>query len=225
MYSKGYNLLFAYVYIREKLQINNFNDLEYFSNTFRWQDSNQPRHRITAAGTWDLPFGKGRPLLGDASRIVDAAIGGWKLAGVWTYSTGAFVRFGNLIANGSPCLDNPTPGRWFNTDAFSRLPANTYVLRTNPLQYDCLTGPRFSQLDATLTKDFAVTERVRVELKMAAYNATNSLNRAGPNTDINSSQFGTALFQGTPASNFGAQTQELGNITGRQVELGLKIRF
>ncbi len=32
-------------------------------------------------------------------------------------------------------------------------------------------------------------------------------------------------FQGTPASNFGAQTQELGNITGRQVEIGMKIRF
>jgi hypothetical protein len=64
-----------------------------------------------------------------------------------------------------------------------------------------------------------------MELKMAAYNAINSLNRGGPNTDVNSSQFGTALFQGTPAANFGAQTQQLGNITGRQVELGLKIRF
>ena len=61
---------------------------------------------------------------------VDAAIGGWKLAGVWTYSSGAFVRFGNLIVNGNPCLDNPTPERWFDTDVFSRLPANTYVIRT-----------------------------------------------------------------------------------------------
>ncbi len=225
MYSQGYNFLFAYVYIHEKLQINNFNDSDYNAGTLRWQDSNQPRHRLTAAGTWDLPFGRGKKLVPDASRALDAAIGGWKLAGVWTYSTGAFVRFGNLVANGNPCLDNPTPERWFDTSAFSRLPANTYVIRSNPMQYDCLTGPRFSQLDATLTKDFAITERVRVELKMAAYNATNSLNRAGPNTDINSSQFGQALFQGTPASSFGAQTQELGNITGRQVELGLKIRF
>jgi len=225
MYSKGYNFLFGYVYIREKMEISNFNDLDYFNGALRWLDSNQPRHRITAAGTWDLPIGKGRPILGKAPFLVDAAIGGWKLAGVWTYSTGAFVRFGNLIVNGDPCIDNPTPSRWFNTEAFSRLPANTYVIRTNPWQYNCLTGPRFSQLDATLMKDFPVGERVRVELKMAAYNATNSLNRAGPNTDVNSSQFGTALFQGTPASSFGAQTQELGNITGRQVELGLKIRF
>ena len=41
MYSQGYNLLFAYVYIREKVQINNFNDADYYSNTFRWQDSNR----------------------------------------------------------------------------------------------------------------------------------------------------------------------------------------
>jgi hypothetical protein len=225
MYSKGFNMLFAYVYIREKTEINSFNDADLFNNSFRWQNSNQPRHRITAAGTWDLPFGKGQPFLTDAPRALDAAIGGWKLAGVWTFSTGAFVRFGNLIENKSPCIDDPTPQRWFDTSAFSRLPANTYVLRSNPLQYDCLTGPKFSQLDATLTKDFAITERVRMELKMAAYNAINRLNRAGPNTDINSSQFGTALFQGTPAANFGAQTQELGNITGRQVEIGLKLRF
>ena len=167
-----------------------------FANTFRWQDSNQPRHRVTAAGTWDLPFGKGRPfsamLRGRWMR--QSAVGSWQACG--RYSTGAFVRFGNLIANGNPCLDNPTPERWFDTSAFSRLPANTYVIRTNPMQYDCLTGRRFSQLDATLTKDFAVTESVRVELKMAAYNATNSLNRAGPNTDINSSQFGTGAVPG-----------------------------
>ena len=42
---------------QEKLQINTFNDMDYFSGTLRWQDSNQ-RHRITAAGTWDLPFSK-----------------------------------------------------------------------------------------------------------------------------------------------------------------------
>jgi hypothetical protein len=225
MYSKGYNFLAAYVYIKEKMEINNFNDLDYFTNTFRWQDSDQPRHRLTAAGTWDLPVGKGRPFMGSAPRVVDYALGGWKLAGVWTYTSGSFIRFGNLIVNGSPCVDNPTPERWFNTSVFSRLPANTYVLRTNPLFYDCLTGPGFSKIDATLSKEFAVTERVRAEFKMAAYNAANSLNRGGPNTDINSSQFGQALFQGQPGGTFGPQGQELTGITGRQVEIGMKIIF
>ena len=89
MYSKGFNLLFAYVYIREKLETNSFNDADLFTNTFRYQDSNQPRHRITTAGTWDLPFGKGRRYLGSASRAVDAAVGGWKLRVSGPTSTGA----------------------------------------------------------------------------------------------------------------------------------------
>ena len=60
------------------------------------------------------------------------------------------------------------------------IPANTYVLRTNPMQYGCLVGPHFWNLDANLTKAFNFTERVHAELKMAAYNATNRLNRGDP---------------------------------------------
>ncbi len=236
-YSKGYNFLFAYVYIREKAQTNLLNDLNYFENKLVWQDSDQPRHRFNVAGTWDLPMGHGRSYLRNVSRAVDAVIGGWKLAGVWTFTSGQFVRFGNpgnpavpggaLVETGqSPCLANPTRSMWFNTAAFAKVPeGTTYMLRTNPLQYGCLTGPHFWVLDSTLTKDIRVTERVRAELKMAAYNATNRLNLGSPNTNINDSRFGTALFQGTPGGTFGAQTQQLGNITGRQVELGLKVRF
>jgi hypothetical protein len=60
---------------------------------------------------------------------------------------------------------------------------------------------------------------------MAAYNATNHLNLGAPNTNVLSSQFGQALFQGSPVGSFGAQSSQLGNLSGRQVELGLKIIF
>ena len=80
-------------------------------------------------------------------------------------------------------------------------------------------------LDATLAKTFSITERFKAELKMAAYNATNRLNLGNPNLDINSSLFGQALYQGSPAATFGPQTMELGNVSGRQVELGMKIIF
>jgi hypothetical protein len=42
---------------------------------------------------------------------------------------------------------------------------------------------------------------------------------------VTSSQFGQALFQGSPAATFGPQTMELGSISGRQVEIGMKIMF
>lgn len=224
-FSKGYNFLVSYVYIREKTQTNTFNDLNAFQNNLVYQESNQPRHRFNIASVWELPVGKGRAYLNSTPAVVDAVLGGWKVAGLWTFISGDFPRFGNYIVNGNPCISNPSPQGWFNTAAFSRIPANTYVLRTNPLQYDCLTGPHFWNLDANLTKAIRITERVHAELKMAAYNATNRLNRGDPDTNVLSSTFGKALFQGSPGGTIGAQGATYGNQSGRQVELGFKILF
>ena len=230
-FSKGYNFLVSYVYIREKAQTNGFlgggvfNDQQWYSNTLTYQDSNQPHHRFNIAATWELPMGKGKPLLNGLPRAADAVVGGWKIAGLWTFMSGDFPRFGNLVVTGDPCISNPTPQHWFNTSAFAPLPANTYVLRSNPLQYGCLTGPRFWNLDANLTKSFNITERVHAELKIAAYNATNHLNRGDPDTNVLSSTFGQALYQGSPGGTFGAQGATYGNQSGRQAELGFKLIF
>ncbi|HKV38083.1 MAG TPA: TonB-dependent receptor, partial [Blastocatellia bacterium] len=230
-FSKGYNFLVAYVYIREKTQTNGFqngsvfNDLEAYQNNLVYQDSNQPHHRFNIASTWELPFGKGKAYLNSLPKAADTLVGGWEVAGLWTFMSGDFPRFGNMIVTGNPCVSNPTPQHWFNTSAFSPIPANTYALRANPLQYACLTGPHFWNLDANLTKKINITDRVHAELKMAAYNATNRLNRGDPDTNVFSSTFGQALFQGSPGGTFGAQGATYGNQSGRQVEIGLKILF
>ncbi len=221
-FSQGYNFLFGYVYIREKVQQFN-NDVETYNNQLTWQDSNQPHHRITAAGSYELPIGKGRTYLANAPRVVDALIGGWQLVGVFTFTSGDFPRFGSLNVSGNPCVSNPTPQHWFNTSVFS-LPSG-YQSQTNPLQYNCLTGPSFIDLDASLVKNVHVTERIQTQLKMSAYNATNKLNRGDPDTNINDSTFGQALYQGSPAGQFGAQTATNGSNFGRQIEIGLKILF
>ncbi|HET8550335.1 MAG TPA: hypothetical protein VFL57_20130, partial [Bryobacteraceae bacterium] len=48
-------------------------------------------------------------------------------------------------------------------------------------------------LDMTFAKEFAITERVRFELKMESYNFTNSFMGADPSTDRNSSVFGRVV--------------------------------
>jgi len=224
-FSKGYNFLVSYVYIRERNQTNTFNDQDAYQNNLVYQDSNQPHHRFNIASTAELPFGKGHALLSTLPKAADAIVGGWKIAGLWTFTSGDYPRFGNLIVTGDPCVSNPSPQHWFNTAAFAPVPANTYVLRSNPLQYGCLVGPRFWNLDANLTKAFNITERIHAELKMAAYNATNRLNRGDPDTNVLSSTFGQALYQGSPGGSFGAQGATFGNQSGRQVEIGLKITF
>ena len=230
-FNKGYNFLVSYVYIREKAETNGFlngsvfNDQEWYSNQLVWQDSNQPHHRFNFAFTWELPVGKSKHFLRTAPKAADAIIGGWKLAALSTFISGDFPQFGNMIVNGNPCISNPTPQHWFNTAAFSPLPANTYVLRTNPLQYGCLTGPKFWNLDGNLTKSFTMFEKIHAELKIAAYNVTNRLNRGDPDTNVQSSTFGQTLYQGAPGGIFGAQTATYGNQSGRQAELGFKILF
>jgi hypothetical protein len=45
-------------------------------------------NRITLSGVYLLPIGRGRSLLSNAPRVVDAAIGGWELSSLYIYMTG-----------------------------------------------------------------------------------------------------------------------------------------
>ncbi|HZQ52512.1 MAG TPA: carboxypeptidase-like regulatory domain-containing protein [Bryobacteraceae bacterium] len=222
-FSHGYNFLFGYIYIREKTQ-GFWNDLETYQNQLVWQDSNQPHHRVTAAFTYELPLGKGKTYLASLPTVADAIIGGWQITGLITYTSGDYPRFGQALnVSGNPCVSNPTMQQWFNKSVFS-LPSG-YAIQTNPVQYSCLTGPSFFDLDASLLKNFHITERVQAQLKMTAYNATNKLNLGDPDTNFSDADFGQALFQGSPGGQFGAQTAVYGNQSGRQVELGFKLIF
>ena len=228
VFSHGFNFFGSYIYINETAQTNQFNDLTNYNNQMVWEPSNQPRHRFSMAGTYELPFGRGRQFFIGMNKATDYALGGWQITGIATFVSGDFPQFGNMVVTGNPCLSNPTPNEWFNTSAFSPISSSVpYSLRTNPLQYGCLTGPKFFDLDATLLKTIRVTEKVKLELKMSAYNATNRLNRGDPDTNIYDSTFGQALYQGNPGGNFGPSSQGGSSVsnTGRQVEFGLKLKF
>ena len=156
-FSKGYNFLVSYVYIREKAQTNVperqlFNDQQWYSTTSRIRTATSRTTASTSRAPGNCRSGRAAASRMHMPKAADAVVGGWKLAGLWTFISGDFPQFGNLIVTGNPCISNPTPQHWFNTAAFSQIPANTYVLRTNPLQYGCLTGPQFWNVDANLAK-------------------------------------------------------------------------
>lgn len=208
-FANGFNFMTGYAYIRERTD-NYFNDIDNYENHGSFIESANPRHRVTIAGTLQLPFGRGRKYMSEANRIVDGVLGGWQLLGASYYNSGQFLRFSGMNATSDPVVDNPTPQNWFDTSGFS--PLTPFTPRINPYQYSGLTGPSTLQIDATLSKQFLITERWKAELKMAAYNATNRLNRADPSTDVNSSTFGQTLRQRD-------------GYFGRRLELGLKILF
>ena len=45
-------------------------------------------------------MGQGKTYLGSASRAVDAIVGGWKVSGVLTHTSGAILRFGKMSYDG-----------------------------------------------------------------------------------------------------------------------------
>jgi Carboxypeptidase regulatory-like domain len=46
------------------------------------------RHILNANAIWDIPVGRGRTLLKDTNRFVDAVLGGWQLSSIFRYNTG-----------------------------------------------------------------------------------------------------------------------------------------
>ena len=208
-FANGFNLLFAYNFNREET-LQYFNNVQQYANYLSWQEGTSPRHRMSIAGTYELPFGKGRQFLAGASRALDAVVGGWHLSTVYTYHSGDFLQLGAYQMAGNPAISDPTPNHWFNTSMFQLLAP--YTARTNPWTYPGLTGPNFWDLDMTLAKNFTLLERFKSEFKLSAYNVTNTLMLQDPDLNLQDSTFGQSLLQ----SHFQ---------TGRQVELGLKIFF
>jgi hypothetical protein len=199
-FSNGFSFLAGYNFNREASS-NFFNADDQYARKLTFLDSNNPRHRLNVSGTYELPFGRGRRLLAHAPAIVNALLGGWSTTNLFNYNSGAFVRFGPLQVTGDPHIDHPTLTQAFNTSAFQILPA--FTKRTNPWQYEGLTGPRLVNLDSTLSKQFQIRERLRLEVKAEAYNVSNSFRPTDPNVTVTSSAFG----QSTNQANLGRSMQ------------------
>jgi len=198
-FSRGYTFLFAYNYNRER-NYNFFNDIDQFAERFTYLDSNNPRHRISAGGTYDIPIGRGRKLLPGLHPVVDAVVGGWSTSALLFANSGAFLRFGTMQVDGDPRIPNPTRDRWFDTSKFARQPA--FTPRSNPYQYDGLTGPTNWNLDMTLSKFFRITERVQFELRLEGYNVSNSFIPSDPVTNVTSGTFGRTVNQANRGREF-----------------------
>jgi hypothetical protein len=197
--ASGYSFLWAYNYNRQKTE-DFFNPDDRYAERFTYQPSSNPRHRMTLAGSYDLPFGRNRRFLAGLHSIPNAILGGWGLSGIYTYASGQFVRFNQLIVNGDPRIDDPNRDRWFDTSVFAQ--ALPFTPRTNPWQYEGVTGPRTWNVDLTLAKFFPITERVRIEFRMEGYNVTNSFIPNMPVTDVLSSAFGRSNNQGNLGREF-----------------------
>jgi hypothetical protein len=65
-------------------------------------------------------------------------------------------------------------------------------------------------LDLALQREFAVTEKVKFQVRAEAFNALNHTNLGTPNRFVNTPQFGTITEAATP---------------GRQIQFGARLSF
>lgn len=129
---------------------------------------------------------------------------GWQVNGIWTIRSGFpfTVQQSNTLntanssvrpdrlANGS--LANPTVNEWFDPGAF-RLVTCQFDYLANRCHYGnsgqgILDGPGFNSLDLSAFKNFAITERAKLQIRVEAFNIANHPNFNTPNATLTSSR-------------------------------------
>src|SRR5216683_4729026 len=158
----------------------------------------------TSAASWELPFGHGRAYVNGLSRGGDAVVGGWALSGIFNFEGGQYFTPYNLnspaILN-SPIFDRPDQigdpfkGGTVAANPTCKAPAQVRTVQTwyNPCAFvqpalftfgdagrNSLKGPGYGEVDLSLTKSFAITERAHLDFKWDVFNALNRLNLANP---------------------------------------------
>jgi hypothetical protein len=181
--------------------------------------------RLTIAGSWDIPFGRGRKFGTNMHRAADLLAGGWQLSTFQTYQGGFALGFGfvggNFAAGTSPRVNlvgDPASGtsgshqsrldRYFNTDAFTR-PAD-FTLGNLAPRIQNVRSPGMNNNNITATKDFTLTERFKAQFRGSLYNALNHPVFGGPNTTVGNAAYGRISTQA--------------NIS-RQIEFGLRVSY
>lgn len=199
-FANGYSFVWGYNYNRESTG-DFFNAPDQYANRLTMIPAASPRHRMTLGTTWDVPFGKGQRFGAGMHPVLNAIIGGWSTSHIFMWNSGSFLRFGQLDVTGDPGSATRDWSKWFNTSVFKQ--ATPFTPRTNPFQYGGLTGPNYWNLDSTLSKNFPVTERFKLELRLEGYNLTNSVMPGNPNLNVLSTQFGGITSQ----VNYGREVQ------------------
>jgi hypothetical protein len=144
---------------------------------------------------------------------LDYAIGGWQLAGIYTYTSGAPLVFtaASIAPQSVKLIGEIGAGSyWFDTTGFGAQPANTR--RSNPWYYDGLLGPGFKNLDLSVSKRIPVTERFKVQLRLETFNTLNGMNWATPQLTVT-------------ASDFGRTNTQLTGYYGRQLQYVVRLEF
>jgi hypothetical protein len=194
-------------------------------------------HVFREAFTYELPFGKGKKWM--QSGVASHVLGGWGLAGFLEYGGGTpmsvspgvtsvpggagnrvFINsYDNWLAPVSGSKFDPFKDVWWNKAAFG-LDASGRQMTNNELLYagfgnstrnnPKVRTPWWLNENMTLSKNFAIHERIKVTFRAEAFNIFNRFRLGGPDSTVTSASFGTIRSQGNDP---------------RRMQFGLKVAF
>jgi hypothetical protein len=195
-----------------------------------WGPSNfNVKHRLTANFSYQLPVGRGKGYLGNVTGAPDRLISGWQVNGIITVQSGfpftPLVGF-NQSGNGdsrapdrvsvNPNFSGPMtlgkPGRWYDPNAFLLPPPGTY----GNAGRDILFGPGEAEFDASVFKNFRITEKAAVQFRGEIFNLFNRPNFGLPIISTFTSAGGIS-----PSAGLITYTAT----TSRQIQFGLKLNW
>ncbi|MBI4905834.1 MAG: carboxypeptidase regulatory-like domain-containing protein [Acidobacteria bacterium] len=161
--------------------------------------------KLAVLGTYYLPFGKGQPLLSGMHPVANALLGNWRFGWNVTLQAGFPIDFPNAAPLEARSAKLPSGerslARWFDTSLFPRVAGPApFTLRNFPTRFPDVRFMGVSNFDFSLSKDFVILERVKLQVRADAVNAFNrpyftQLNGGAPN--VTSATFG----QLAPAQN------------------------
>lgn len=175
------------------------------------------RDAFNASFLYMLPFAS---LTGSTGRAAKLVLGGWQIAGIVTAATGSPFNITNsssaypadrpdVVAGVNPIFGNYTSTlQYLNRAAFSVVPivkASGASDHPGNLGRNALRQPGAWNLDASLSKNLAITERVNLQLRGDALNAFNHTNLGGLQTNISKSNFGMLTSASARSLQLGAR--------------------
>lgn len=154
--------------------------------------------RYTFAGTWDLPFGRGRRFVSQGWG--GALLGAWQIDAIYAAQSGypftPVLSFDNANAGTTSWPDrtcsgqssNPTLTQWFNTSCFVVPPQYQF----GNTGRNILRGPGSNNLDFGLHRAFRIPvgEATSLQFRAEAFNAFNHPQFGQPGNTVGTPSFG-----------------------------------
>lgn len=194
--SRNFSFLLSYTYSHNldngaaPFDLGQNNDLPQNPNNLRAEYASSDadvRHNLVFSGLYRLPIGHGQRYFNTWSRTTDLLLGGWQINSIYTMRSGTPVNVvdqpdpkapnnfrPNLVGNPNLPRSQRTLGEYFNTAAFVPNTDAAGNIIAGDAGRNIVTGPGYINMDLSLFKDFAVTERYKLQTRLESFNTLNT---------------------------------------------------